>query len=282
VGIIRLTNLTFALSKQQGVRNGENLDVLTTFKDYSNFREHYTIRNDTYIQVQRLSTNNSLTFNNVEYSLDGLQPFTIVSDELIRHSNISVSPLWKKSEKGASIVVVKDNDVISYVSIRTENGRGDLIAITDQVVDDGSQRGVSEYVTVMTDDIDGERLKAMKGLNHIYNKTMEDEDGVVVGQAGGEAIAAAKTLMCSNHKTIEVAIAYDASMCEDFSGDKNRVDAHVQAIVGLASLYYESSCIKLSLVHIDGTCDKLKDPYAKIATSKSILEEFTSGTYCNL
>jgi hypothetical protein len=66
-------------------------------------------------------------------------------------------------------------------------------------------------------------------------------------------------------------------MCDEFSGDKQRTDAHIEAIVGLASLYYESSCIKLSLVHIDGTCDRSTDPYGKIAGSKSILEEFTSG-----
>jgi hypothetical protein len=232
--------------------------------------------------VQRLSKNNTLRFQNVEYSLDGLQPFTIVSDQVNRYSNISISPLWQKSEKGATIVVVKDNDVISYVSIRTENGsRGDLIAVTDQVDSAASQRIVREYISVMADDIDEDRFKAMKGHNRNYNKTIDDLDRVAGAREvdGDKAIASAKTLICTSHKTIEVAIAYDASMCDEFLGDKNRVDAHVQAIVGLASLYYEPSCIKLSLVHIDGTCDKSTDPYVKIATSKSILEEFTAGAY---
>jgi hypothetical protein len=263
--------------KKQGENN---LNELISLKDYSNFREHFAIRNDTDIEVQRLSTNNKLKFQGVEYSLNGLQPVTIVSDELKRHSNISISPLWQKSEMGARIVVVKDNDVISYVSIQTENLRGDLIAVTNHIGDGVSQRNISEFVTVTANDFDKDRLKAMKGLNELQHKTMEDLDSVTVREVEGvKAIASAKTLTCSSFKTIEVAIAYDASMCDEFLGDKNRVDAHVQAIVGLASLYYEPSCIKLSLVHIDGTCDKSNDPYAKIATSKSILDEFNSGTY---
>lgn len=267
--------------KQQILRKGETLDLLTSVKDYPSFREHYGIRNDTYIHVQRLSKNNTLRFQDLEYSLDGLQPFTIVSDQLKLYSNISISPLWQKSENGATIVVVKDGDVISYVSIRTKNGsRGDLTAITDEIGNSAFQeRNNSEYITVMSDAFDNEQFKPMKGHNHNYRKTMEGGLNRVaqVREVGGDkAMASAKTLRCISHKTIEVAIAYDSSMCDDFSGDKIRVDAHIQAIVGLASLYYEPSCIKLSLVHIDGTCDKLFDPYAKIANSKSILEEFTS------
>jgi hypothetical protein len=234
------------------------------------FKAHYAIRNNTNITLQSISQNNTLVFQNVEYTLDDLKPIPITSTKYYDDGNAtSISPLLEKIVNGTRVFVVMDGDQIAHICFQNERGRADLILLRKNE----TASDIPVYATVNLEDYDVEALDTMKSFDEMQSaKTMDY--GKRYNHNDGD-ITAAKAMKCESPKIIEVAIAHDNTLCKEFDGSKTRTNAHIQAIVGLASTYYESSCVKLSLSHIDGTCDSSKDPYKKIAQSKDILESFT-------
>lgn len=285
--------------------------------EFVKFKKRNTVSNSTTIDLQSISQNNSIFFLGVEYSLDGLEQYSIVVQ-----GNVSTSPLWQKEfDDSTKITVVKDEGMITHIFILTAEGRGDIMYIsTDQVTKqpiygtitdtdydedrlkaakknadvcdesrmnednndtiEGSAEGAhtrkNETSTDTGNDNEEDRLKSAKKKDNAYDESwMKDGDtDTFVGSI--ENARTPKATKCTSPKTIEVAIAHDASFCQKFSDNKQRTDSHIQAIIGLASSYYEPVCINLRLTYIDGTCNSGRDEYSSIAKSKSILEDFTS------
>lgn len=238
--------------------------------ELKHFKLQYIVRNDTNVTLQ---SGDTLFFQDVEYSLEDLEPYSVLSPELFQDTEAS-SPLLQKIVNGTKITVVKDGNQIVHICFENEKGRLDLIPLQNN---GNSSKPI--YAAIGMEDYDVERLNSMKSFDNIrHSKTISYGDETMNQD---DNVAHAKSMKCLSRQTIEVAIAHDASLCLEFGGDKRRTNSHIQAIVGLAASYYESSCIKLSLSYIDGTCDFSKDTYKNIATSKDILEEFTAEWRAN-
>jgi len=234
------------------------------------FKTQNKIRNEANITLQSISPNNTLIFQNVEYSLDGLKPYSVLSSQYDNESPVN-SPILEKVVNGTHITVVMDANKISHICFQNEMGRADLIPVQNNMT-----VTIPVYAVINQEDYDEQIfINSMKSFDN-ENIFQAKKNGYGKTVQPGDNVAGAKTIDCRSHRVIEVAIAHDASLCEEFGGSKSRTDAHIQAVVGLATAYYAPSCIKLELSHIDGTCDSKNDAYKDIAKSKQILEEFTS------
>lgn len=70
---------------------------------------------------------------------------------------------------------------------------------------------------------------------------------------------------CRNVKPVklfEIAIAFDSELCARFGGDPNDVIGALYSLVTIANEpFRRSTCLKLVISHIDGYCERRKDPY---------------------
>lgn len=81
-------------------------------------------------------------------------------------------------------------------------------------------------------------------------------------------------------RVVEIAAAFDSTLCAAHGGNGHRVEAVIRATVSAAEKAFSSrTCIRLKLVHVDGRCEKAKDPYRKFRSYKgkksaAIVDEF--------
>lgn len=63
-------------------------------------------------------------------------------------------------------------------------------------------------------------------------------------------------------KLFEIAVAFDSDLCALFGGGAQDVVAAIYSLVSIANApFRQSTCIKMVISHIDGYCDRSKDPY---------------------
>jgi hypothetical protein len=74
---------------------------------------------------------------------------------------------------------------------------------------------------------------------------------------------------CSSFKVIEVAIAYDSSLCSKFFGSSQDTAQAVVDVIAQASAFYEVFCYKVRLVHLEGYCESSTDPYRQLLESST-------------
>lgn len=231
------------------------------------------LKKSTKVQLQSILS--SITYKGVEYSLDDLDQFTILSDNFhpTKEERLD-SPLWKKEVNGTKFLVIKDKlGRIEHISITEGNERTDMIALQNM-----NGNNTRLYGTVLETDYDEEKINSMsKATKDAFKSSTELSNQL--SKTDYENIAALQDSnnVCRSFKIIDVAIAYDSSLCEKFNSDKVQADRHVQAIVGMASYFYEPMCMKLKISNIDGYCDQSSDPYFNMVRTETILERFTAS-----
>ena len=91
------------------------------------FKNTNLLKKSSQVDLQLIST--SVLFNGVQYSLDGLKQFSILSKNYHNSEQID-SPLWRKEINGTLLVVVK-NEIgkIEHVSVQADGKRADIVAL---------------------------------------------------------------------------------------------------------------------------------------------------------
>lgn len=219
--------------------------------------------------VQEISS--TISHKGIEYTLDDLEQFSVVSTKyntpFINSRN--KSPLWRKDINGTMLLAIKnENEEIEHVSILKDDDRVDFVAVNDT---DGHQ----VFATISLADYDDDKINTLT-RNHkdAFKYSVESNDHAKTDPST-LVVPGQKSDHCTTFRMIEVAIAYDSTLCKRFSYSKDQTDRHVQAIVGLASQFYEPMCLKLEISYIEGYCDESRDPFRDIVRSKSILERYT-------
>lgn len=180
---------------------------------------------------------------------------------------------------GTFIFVIKDElDRIEHISITEGDKRADIVPVHPSNISQSDEQPL--FASISEADYDDEKIDTMtKNHKEAFKSFSESSNDGAVAKI--DNIDVKSLQKSSNHcltfKVIEVAMAYDATLCQTFGYNKQQTDRHIQAIVGLASLFYEPMCVKLKISHIDGYCDISRDPYYKMVRSEKILEEFTAS-----
>ena len=241
------------------------------------FKRKNLLKNSTKVQLQSISS--SIFYKNNKYSLDGLEQFSILSQKYNSvNKNVTNSPLWKKEINGTLFLVVKDeHGQIEHVSIVEGEERTDIVAI--HANNSQSNEVTTMYATISMSDYDEDKINTMT-KNHKdafkYSTQTDNEIAKKTNSTFAEQIQKTGD-HCLTFNIIDVAIAYDSTLCQHFNYNKEQTDRHIQAIVGLASNFYEPMCLKLRISYMEGYCDSSTDPYHKMVRSKSILEMFTAA-----
>ena len=215
----------------------------------------------------------TISHEGIEYTLDDLEQFSVVSTkynaEAFMNSQNITSPLWRKDINGTMLLAIKnENEEIEHVSILKDDDRVDFVAVNDT---DGNQL----FATISLADYDDDKINTMTRNHKDAFKYSVESNNNAKTDPSSLVVQRQKTDHCTTIRMIEVAIAYDSTLCKRFSYSKDQTDRHVQAIVGLASQFYEPMCLKLEISYIEGYCDESRDPFRDIVRSKSILERYT-------
>ena len=234
------------------------------------------------IKLQSISS--TIRYKNTEISLDDLEPFSILSSNYHPPSQQDVvhSPLWKKEVNGTLILAVKDGrDRIEHISIFDGDDREDIVAIHAKNNPQPDQPIL--YTTISMSDYDDEKIDFLAKNHKDAFKYFTTRSRPTTDEFAKSAFvdSSQKSDHCTSFKIIEVAIAYDSTLCESFDYDKDSTDRHVQALVGLASKFYEPMCLKLKISYIEGYCSTSNDPFERMVRSESILERFTASWRSN-
>jgi hypothetical protein len=222
------------------------------------------------------SISSSIFYNDIEYSLDGFEQFSILSKkDNFTHLDVANSPLWKKEVNGTLFLIVKDEfDQIEHVSILGGgDNRTDIVAVPSNHSQSNQE---ALYAMISITDYDNDKINSMTKNHKDAFKYYDNQFAKTADTTFKQSIQKSSD-HCSSFKIIDVAIAYDSTLCEKFGYNKQSADRHVQAIVGLASNFYEPMCLKLEISYMEGYCDTSTDPYQKMVRSKSILELFTAS-----
>lgn len=214
----------------------------------------------------------------MRYSLDNLQQFTILSEKYHpTNEDVINSPLWKKEVNGTYILVIKDaQGKIEHVSVSDNNSRSDIVPIHPN--NSSSYDDDHIFATITMEDYDEEKINTMaKNHKEAFKSYTETTNKSSKSDKLDIQLLQKSAKNCQTFKVIDIAIAYDSTLCEKFNRDKQQTERHIQALVGMASHFYEPICLKLKISYIDGYCDSSLDPYYKMVRSESILEQFTSA-----
>ncbi len=237
--------------------------------EFGEFKRKNLLKNSTTIKLQKMAS--MIRYDDVEYDLDDLEHFSIISTKFNKQpfTNTSNSPLWKKEINGTLLLVIKnEKDQIQHVNLLRDDNRVDFVVTQDK-------DGHPMYATISLADYDEERINSMtKNHKDAFKYAVESNENAKT-DSSTLVVPRQKSDHCTNFRVIEVAIAYDATLCKRFNYSKDQTDRHVQAIVGLASHFYEPMCLKLEISYLEGYCDERRDPFQDIVRSESILERFT-------
>jgi hypothetical protein len=236
------------------------------------FKNTNLLKKSSQVDLQLIST--SVLFNGVQYSLDGLKQFSILSKNYHNSEQID-SPLWRKEINGTLLVVVK-NEIgkIEHVSVQADGKRADIVALNHGNSTKPNYVNDHLYITISENDYDEEVINQMTKNHKDARKYYTGSSDYKVSP--DEQIYKASKNNCSNMRVVDVAIAFDSTLCQSFGNSKEQTERHIQAVIGLASQYYEPICLKLQISYMEGFCNPSDDPYYNMVRSKTILEQFTA------
>lgn len=186
------------------------------------FKKSNTLNVSSNITLQTITPQNTITFRGVEYSLEDLEPFSILSNDFDNVTELGPSPLRRKVVNDTVILVVMDGNQISHVSIRNRQHRGDIMHVPANETTDEPK-----YAEITMTDYDQDALEKVSKSARSYTDWMKDNDKEAI-EVSSKVVAHArspKSEDCSASQTtsvIEVAVAHDASFCKEFKGDKQR------------------------------------------------------------
>ena len=232
------------------------------------------LKNVSNLPVQSVSqSNNSLFFEGIEINLDHLEQYSVLNNDRFLHQ----SPLWRLRVNDIEVIVVKEDTEIKHISVKSSIKRADFFPIP---FSEGAKSSGQFFAEITPSDYDSDRLVNMKKSGEDSKPPRTIIKGAKTTQTIGNdsSIQYAKSDHegCEYYQVIRAVIAFDSSLCNEFSGRERAVMRHIESIIGLGSSYFESMCLKIKIPFIDGTCDKNRDPYRDVAKSKNILEDFTA------
>lgn len=78
-----------------------------------------------------------------------------------------------------------------------------------------------------------------------------------------ENIASRQSCASGTAHEVEIAVAFDNSFCRIYGNEEYIASGAIKMIVDAASVAYQATCVRLSLVHIEAHCNDPNDPYAR-------------------
>ena len=259
------------------------------------FKHNHDLKEDAVLDLQSISNHNSVNVAGKEYSLDGLEPLNVYTDNALFTLDNELQALPPVSEglfvgtdsaDDSILVSTNEKNEVETVDIYKSDGSDDhLVSIIpgimatikpgdlDPKIFEGLKFDADEDEDADADDVaEGEEEYASNddGNDKFGGRLLSQEDpSSVIETSPTLQERALQSNTCSRYKIIEVAIVFDTTFCEK-NGGFNNSKRKVERIVANASMdYYQRQgvCAKVRINNLEGQCNRNSDPYRSLVVN---------------